>query len=65
VPAIHCVSAQRQHWCRGALLTAFAPEERAASQILQSANDYLIKGQLSPGTLMRSIKVAGKCQGLQ
>jgi hypothetical protein len=47
------------------VLTAFAPEERAASQIIQSANDYLIKGQLSPGTLMRSIKVADKCQGLQ
>jgi diguanylate cyclase (GGDEF)-like protein len=46
-------------------LTGVEPDERTANQILQSANDYLVKDQLSPWPLLHSIRVASKCQGLQ
>src|SRR5680860_1841901 len=47
------------------VLTDFEPDKHAAAQILQSANDYLVKHQLSPWSLMQSIRVAGRYQGLQ
>ncbi|MBA2410946.1 MAG: PAS domain-containing protein [Gammaproteobacteria bacterium] len=47
------------------VLTDFEPDEHAAARILQSANDYLVKHQLSPWSLTRSIRVAGKYHGLQ
>lgn len=47
------------------VLAAFEPDERAANQILRSANDFLVKHQLTPWSLMRSIRVAAKYQRLQ
>ena len=47
------------------VLTDFEPDNYAAAQILQSANDYLLRNQLSPWSLTRSIRVSGRYQGLQ
>src|SRR5680860_1373946 len=45
------------------VLTDFEPDKLVAAQILQSANDYLLRNQLSPWSLTRSIRVSGRYQG--
>jgi PAS domain-containing protein len=47
------------------VLTDHEPDEHAANTILQSANDCLVKNQLSPQVLIRVLRVPVRCQRLQ